>query len=867
MDRKTMRKTGALLWLVLLAAFSASAQIRPRGTADTSFSTFYRQRSSLFRLLPITKNDVIFLGNSITNGNEWDELFADSHIKNRGISGDVTAGVLNRLDEVTARKPEKVFLLIGINDLAHGSLPDSAVRNVFTIVRRVHEESPATRIYVESILPVNNHFKNFPTHVTKSLQVKQADSMLRVNANGLGYRYIDLYPFFCDKNGQLDTLYTNDGLHEKGTGYMLWKHLIYPYVYDLQSKPSIVPQPRSLQWTNERFPLYSCRYIVAGASGFEQQARYLQQAMIAKGWPMQVLQGSTKTPCIVLKHTGSIPGNRSDEAYQLAVAKDSVLITASTSHGCFNAIQTLLQLMRDNTMVPGVNITDSPAFSWRGYMIDVGRNFQSIDLLKQQMDMMARYKLNVFHLHLTEDIAWRLYINAYPQLTAAGNMLRNKGAFYTPAQLKELIAYCKERFIEFVPEIDMPGHSGAFKRAFSCDMQSDSGMVILKNIIREICDTYDFRYLHIGGDEVKITNSRFLPEMSRYIRSFNKQLIGWSPGGNLDSETIRQLWMKEGPVSSRIRYIDSRNLYINHMDPLESVPAIFNRQLDDVGEGDYTKPGAELCLWPDRNVTTQQDIFRMNPVYPAMLAFAERSWQGGGKSGWRSVATDDTAFREFENRLTDQEKEYFHDIPFPYVAQSGMHWQLFGPYNNKGHLDKSFPPELPGFHGKPKQTVTGATVVLRHFWHPAVRGVLSAPKDSTTWYAASTVIAPADTTASFWVGFYDISRSVNTATPALNCWDSRESRIWINGNLMPPPDWARAGGKGDAEQPLIDEGYTYRPPLQVHLHKGLNKILVKLPVGSFNGPSWQMPVKWMFTAVFVKPFGVNYVTDEQLYTN
>jgi lysophospholipase L1-like esterase len=861
-----MRKISTLLLTLFLAAFSAHAQIKLQGAADASFSTFFRQRSSLFRLLPITKGDIIFLGNSITNGNEWDELFADSHIKNRGISGDITAGILNRLDEVTARKPEKLFLLIGINDLAHGLLPDSVARNIFTIIRRMHQESPATRIYVESILPVNDHFKNFPTHVTKALQIRQTDSLLKLNASQLEYRYIDLYPFFCDKNGQLDTLYTNDGLHEKGAGYMLWKHLIYPYVYDLQSKPSILPQPRSLQWTNERFPLYDCRYVISAAPDFEQQSRYLQQEMIARGWPMQVLKRGQKTPCIILKHGGLVAGDANAEAYQLAVTKDSILITANTAHGCFNGIQTLLQLMRDNTMIPGVNITDFPVFSWRGYMVDVGRNFQSMDLLKQQIDIMARYKLNVFHLHLTEDVAWRLYINTYPQLTAAGNMLRNKGDFYTPAQLKELIAYCKERFIEFVPEIDMPGHSGAFKRAFGCNMQSDSGMIILKNIIHEICDNYDIHYLHIGGDEVKITNPGFLPAMLLYIRSFNKQLIGWSPGGNLDKATIRQLWMKAGPVDHDIPYIDSRNLYINHMDPLESVSAIFNRQIDDVDKGDSVKLGGELCLWPDRNVTTQQDIFKANPVYPAMLAFAERSWQGGGKAGWRSAVADDTAaFRIFESRLTDQEKQYFRDIPFPYAAQSAVHWQLFGPYSNKGHLDKPFPPELPGFKGKSKQIATGGTIILRHFWYPAVQSVLTSPKDSTTWYATTTVNARADTTASLWVGFYDISRSVNTSTPALHCWDARESRIWINSNLIPPPDWARAGGKGDAEQPLIDEGYTYRPPLKVHLHKGLNRILVKLPVGSFNGSSWQMPVKWMFTAVFVKPFGVNYITDEQLY--
>ena len=107
-------------------------------------------------------------------------------------------------------------------------------------------------------------------------------------------------------------------------------------------------------------------------------------------------------------------------------------------------------------------------------------------LLKQQIDVMAMYKLNIFHFHPTEDIAWRIAIKKYPQLTAPEHMQRNKGMYYTEAEIKELIAYCKERYITFVPEIDMPGHSAAFKRAMKVDMQSDSGMVYVKNILKEL---------------------------------------------------------------------------------------------------------------------------------------------------------------------------------------------------------------------------------------------------------------------------------------------------------------------------------------------------------------------------------------------
>ncbi|HRF25631.1 MAG TPA: beta-N-acetylhexosaminidase, partial [Chitinophagaceae bacterium] len=98
----------------------------------------------------------------------------------------------------------------------------------------------------------------------------------------------------------------------------------------------------------------------------------------------------------------------------------------------------------------------------------------------------------------------------------------------------------KERQITFVPEIDMPGHSAAFKRAMGVDMQSDSGIVILKNILKEFCTTYDVDYIHIGADEVKITNKNFVPEITNYIESFGKKVIGWQPGGNFTNSTIRQ---------------------------------------------------------------------------------------------------------------------------------------------------------------------------------------------------------------------------------------------------------------------------------------------------------------------------------------
>jgi len=855
-----------VLVLLTLSGY-AFGQIKPEGKYDQSFPTFYQQRSSLFRVLPETKNDIIFLGNSITNGSEWSELFGDQTIKNRGISGDVTAGVLNRLDEITSRKPSKIFLLIGVNDLAAGRAPDSVVKNIFLIADRIHKETPGTRLYVQSILPVNNTFNKFPSHVNKEEQIKQVDLLLEKGTGAHQYTFINLYPSFTNAQQQLDTAFTNDGLHEKGRGYMLWKHLIYPYVYDLQARPSVVPLPRSINWTNDRFPVYRCHYIVVTDTIFKSVAAGLQQLMLQKGLIAKISDHvlNNGEPEIILEHQNIFAHGINEEAYQLQVNNNHVRIVAGTPHGCFNAVQTLAQLMRDNSVIDGVAITDYPAFNWRGYMVDVGRNFESVDMLKQQIEVMARYKLNIFHLHLTEDIAWRLQIKQYPQLTQADNMERNKGAFYTVEELKDLIKFCKERYITLIPEVDMPGHSAAFRRAFHCDMQSDSGMLIVKNILKEVCAEYNIPYLHIGGDEVKITNKNFLPAIIQLVHEQGKQTIAWSPGGNLDTATIRQLWMKDGPVDPRISYIDSRNLYINHMDALESVTSIFNHKIDDRDSGSVKKLGGILCLWPDRNVLKQEDILTMNPVYPAMLTFAERSWRGGGVDDWHTDVIDSVNFSAFENRLIDQQKQYFADIPFSYIKQSGIKWKLYGPYANKGDLTAKFAPEKKGFRlGRQKYLpVTGGTIILRHFWYPEVKSVLTKPADSITYYAVANVWSNRDTSALMWIGFYNISRSLPTSAPELNTWDNRNSEVWINGELIPPPHWARAGETEDLENPLMDESYEYRVPTAVHMRQGWNQILVKLPVGSFRSGNWKNPVKWMFTAVFVKPSGQNFIRDDQ----
>lgn len=825
------------------------------------FSTYYHQRASLFSSLPRAGGTILFIGNSITDGGEWSELFHDIKVKNRGISGDVTEGVLNRLKTITGAKPAKVFLLIGINDLGKAVPAGQVVASIFRIVDSLHHASPATRVYVQSLLPVNPAFKKFPGHTDKTAQINDVNSQLFRAAKKQGYTYIPLHDHFADTKGFLKARYTNDGLHLTGEGYTLWEHIVFPFVYDLEPRPSLIPLPKQLWWHKGFFRFDEQTAILVPQKGLEREAHALADMIRERGYEAQ---RATSVPpgknCVELRLEPSGVFENA-EAYELAVTEHRILIRAKEAHGIFNGIQTLRQLWRSGRLVDQCTVKDAPAFSWRGYMIDVGRNYMSPDLLKQQIDVMSRYKLNVFHFHATEDIAWRIAIDQYPRLTSPGNMERNKGLYYSKKEIRELIDYCRERYITFVPEIDMPGHSAAFKRAFKTDMQSDSGIVYVKNILREFCDAYDVPYIHIGADEVKITNPAFIPEMTRYLESRGKKVIGWQPGGNFTGSTLQQLW-KGGPVpplrQEQPGYIDSRHLYLNHMDPLEAVVTLFNRHIGTVGAGSAAFLGATLCVWHDRAVREEADVLKMNPVYPGMLAFSERIWRGGGQPGWVANISDGDAvsFAAFERRLLDHKKTCFKDKPFPYTKQADLLWKLTGPFKNNGQPAERFFPETAAAESRSSKTARGGTIVLRHWWYPLIKGAVDHPKDSTTWYASTAVWSDTDGEKAFWIGFNNLSRSMATDSPPEGAWDNRGSQLWVNDRLIAPPSWNRPAQKGDPEIPLTDEGYEYRAPAFIFLKKGWNKVLVKLPVTSFTAGDWQNPVKWMFTFVPLNGYDV-----------
>lgn len=210
-----------LLAVALVAGVTAFAQ-----------SEYNYQKRSLFEILPTDKKDIVFLGNSITDGCEWAELFANPHVKNRGISADRAVWLLDRLDPIVKGQPKKLFLMIGTNDLAAGTSPVQVAAYVAKLIDRFQAESPRTKLYVQSILPVNgvDTKTKYKNHWDRGAEIVATNKLLETLCAEKGIVYIDLHAAMVDDKGMLDKRYTNDGLHLMADGYVVWKSMVGKYV-------------------------------------------------------------------------------------------------------------------------------------------------------------------------------------------------------------------------------------------------------------------------------------------------------------------------------------------------------------------------------------------------------------------------------------------------------------------------------------------------------------------------------------------------------------------------------------------------------------------------------------------------------------
>lgn len=571
------------------------------------------------------------------------------------------------------------------------------------------------------------------------------------------------------------------------------------------------------------------------------------------------------------KYVNQIEGAKfQEEAYHLSITRKGILLEATTPKGLYWGRQTLEQLKytkNKKTWVPQCDITDWPAFRIRGFMHDVGRSYIPVEELKREISLLSRYKINVFHWHLTENQAWRLECKKYPQLNAPENMEREKGKYYTLEEARLLVEFCKQHQVLLIPEIDMPGHSAAFERTFNTDMQSEKGTQILKDIIDEVCATFDVPYLHIGTDEVQFTNPDFVPMMVKYIRDKGKKVISYNPGWNYKPGEIdmTQLWSYRGKAQKGIPAIDCRYHYANHFDTYADLVAMFNSRIYNQPEGSDDLAGCIVAFWNDRFIDNTPQLLAENNFYPYMLTLAERAWRGGGNCYfdgkgtllWEDEPEQLAAFKEFEHRLLWQKKTWLKEVPFPYVRQTQSEWQITDAFPNGGDLTKVFPPEqqedsVYQYEGKTYKTrkIIGNGIYLRHVWGTLVPGFYANPQENHTAYATRWIYSPKERKAKLALEFQNYSRSESDLAPRQGTWDYKCSRAWINGKEIMPPVWENTNTERSNEITLKNENYMSRPAIDITLKKGWNKLMLKLPVGKFSSKETRL-VKWMFTAAIL----------------
>ena len=193
-------------------------------------SEFYHQRASLFDALGVDSTSIVFFGNSITNGCEWSELLGMPNAVNRGISGDIVQGLIDRTEAVTKGQPEKIFILIGVNDLSHNVSADSISRATEILIDKIQAESPRTQIYLQSMLPFNMNFGRYKGLTGHEKDVVLGNELNKKMCQRKGIPYIDLYSLMVDSDGNLRTDLTNDGLHLLGPAYLIWREALQPYL-------------------------------------------------------------------------------------------------------------------------------------------------------------------------------------------------------------------------------------------------------------------------------------------------------------------------------------------------------------------------------------------------------------------------------------------------------------------------------------------------------------------------------------------------------------------------------------------------------------------------------------------------------------
>jgi hexosaminidase len=463
---------------------------------------------------------------------------------------------------------------------------------------------------------------------------------------------------------------------------------IIPITAAQEKDVKLIPYPQKVEWLDGNFLLSGTTSI--NCSSGKLKDYFVSRIVVETGLNID-LKSKNSTGCKIILIIDSLGSNANKEAYELTVTTDTIKITAASEEGLFRGIQTLFQLIpaddkvkknNSNIRISCCKIIDSPAFTWRGLNLDCARHFMTKDFIKRYIDILAYYKFNILHWHLTDDQGWRIEIKKYPQLTKVGAWRKEAdgsiyGGYYSQEDIREIVSYAQSRYITIVPEIEMPGHciaslasypgnsckGGPFEVATTWGVfndvycaGNDSTFTFLENILDEVTAMFPGNYIHIGGDEVpkdrwkecpkcqarikseglKDENelqSYFIKRISNYLYSKGKQVIGWDEilEGGLAPGSIVQSWQGfQGAVeAAKLGHYTicspTSNTYLDYEpEDLNLQTAYSFNPLPAELPADEKKfiLGSEVNLWTER--APQQLVDQK--LFPRILALAEVFW-------------------------------------------------------------------------------------------------------------------------------------------------------------------------------------------------------------------------------------------------
>lgn len=355
------------------------------------------------------------------------------------------------------------------------------------------------------------------------------------------------------------------------------------------AQESFMPKPLKIIPTHSAFALdrYTAIFTSQNQSDYEKVGQFLADKIKSKiDLEIPVNRDAPEgTQRVIYINRSDSLAMESPEAYELYITQDTIILNSNTAEGAFRGIQTLRQIVPETSNdtlaeqriwpIPSGKIMDSPNFAYRGSMLDVARHFFSVEDVKKYIDLLAYYKINVLHLHLTDDQGWRIEIKSWPKLTEIGGSTEvggEAGGFFTQEDYKEIVAYAAERYMTIIPEVDMPGHTNAASVSYpflngngktpklyegthvgfsTFNTRKDTVYAFIDDVVREISAITPGPYFHIGGDESHVTKKRdyiyFVERVEKIVQKHGKRMIGWDEvaTADIDSTSIAQWWASE----------------------------------------------------------------------------------------------------------------------------------------------------------------------------------------------------------------------------------------------------------------------------------------------------------------------------------